>query len=194
LNENPDLGDAHMAMGVVYERLDDPDKAREHYRRAVELEPDNSSALNNYGRFLCDRGEYDHAEELFKKSAANPLYESPEVPLANAGLCAERAGRHQKAEDYFLKALRSNKRFPVALLNMAELRLDQGEPMSARGYYERYLSAAQQTARSLWLGIRIEHQLENPDAVASYSLLLRQKFPDSAQASELLEWERNGKL
>ncbi|MCO6440486.1 MAG: type IV pilus biogenesis/stability protein PilW [Nitrococcus mobilis] len=194
LKQDAGNADAHMTLGVVYERLDEAEQARAHYRRAIELQPRNSSALNNYGRFLCEHGEYDRAERLFLRSAENPTYESPQVPLANAGVCAILQGDTARAEDFFLRALKYEPRFPSALAHMAQLRFDGQHFLSARGYYQRYLAVAPQSASTLWLGIRLEHALGNEDAVASYKLLLKRKFPDSIQTRQLLEWEDDGRL
>lgn len=194
LNQNAGNSDAHMTLGVVYEQLDKAELAREHYRRAVELQPHNSSALNNYGRFLCQRGDYDRAERYFSRSAENPTYESPQVPLTNAGVCAIQHGDSGDAENFFLRALKFDPRYPPALRNMAQLRFDDKHFLSAQGYYQRYLAVAPQSASTLWLGIRLAHALGDKDAVASYKLLLQRKFPDSIQTRQLLEWEKDGRL
>lgn len=194
LTQDPDNADAHMTLGVVYEQLDKTDEAREHYRRAVKLQPKNPEALNNYGRFLCGHGDYDSAERYFERSAENPTYETPQVPLVNAGICAIQHGDAGHAEDFFLRALKYDQRFPTALIHMAQLRFNGHHFLSAQGYYQRYLAVAAQSPSTLWLGIRLEHELGNKNAVASYKLLLKGKFPDSVQTRQLLEWEDNGKL
>lgn len=194
LTQNAGNADAHMMLGVVYEQLDKAEQAREHFRRAVELQPSNSSALNNYGRFLCQRGDYERAERYFTRAAENPTYETPQVPLANAGVCAIQHGDVGDAEKFFLRALKYNPRYPPALRNMAQLRFD-GEHFSlAQGYYQRYLAVAPQSPSTLWLGIRLAHALGDKDTVASYKLLLKRKFPDSIQTRQLLEWENDGRL
>lgn len=194
LRQDAENADAHMTLAVVYEKLDKPALARKHYQRAVNLEPKNSEALNNYGQFLCEQGEYERAQHYFQRAAANPLYETPQVPLANAGICALQQGDRKEAESFFLRALKHAPRFPLALFYMAKLRFNSDQLLSARGYYQRYLAVASQTPETLWLGIRLEQALGNEDAVASYKLLLKHKFPDSKQTRRLLEWENKGKI
>lgn len=194
VRQNPQLAEAHAASAVLYERLNEPEKAMEHHRRAVELAPEDSAALNNYGRFLCGRKQFDKAETYFQRAAQNPLYRTPEVPLANAASCAENAGQNEKAEQYFLRALQANPKFPFALLRMADRRQQGGHALSARGFYQRYLAVAPQTAESLWIGIQIEQELGDQSALGSYALLLKGKFPDSEEARRLIEAEkRNGR-
>ena len=60
--------------------------------------------------------------------------------------------------------------------------------LSARAYLQRFLEVSKHTAASLWMGIRIERQLGDKDAIASYKLALRNNFPDSNEAT-LLEAE-----
>jgi type IV pilus assembly protein PilF len=52
---------------------------------------------------------------------------------------------------------------------------------------QRYLEVGAHTAQSLWLGIRIERELGDRDALASYSLQLEKSYPDSEEARLLLE-------
>jgi len=190
VRQDPGYAEGHSVLAVLYERLGQHADAARHYRRSVELAPQESSLLNNYGQFLCERGRLDEAEQYLRRAADNLLYRTPEVPLTNAGICMLRAGREQAAEDYLLQALRANPSFARALLPMAELRYRAGEPLSARGFYQRYLAVAPQTPESLWLGIQIERALGDLDAAGSYSLLLKGRFPDSPQAQKLIESEK----
>lgn len=189
VRQDPGYAEAHSVLAVLYHRLGQYDDAARHYRRSVVLAPDDSAMLNNYGQFLCERGSLAEAERYLKRAAANPLYKTPELPLSNAGVCLLRAGRNAEAESYFLEALRSNPDFSRALFAMAELRQRAGQSLSARGFYQRYLANASQTAESLWLGIQIERALGDRDAVGSYSLQLKNRFPDSEETRWLIESE-----
>ena len=61
--------------------------------------------------------------------------------------------------------------------------------LSARAYMQRYQEAAEHSAESLWLAIRLEYALHDRAAVGKYVNLLRTMFPDSEQAALLQEWE-----
>lgn len=190
LDQDPDLYSAHTAIALLYERLNEQEQAGQHYRRALSLRPDDPGSRNNYGRFLCQQGKVEQALAEFERAASDPLYDNREVALANAGLCLLKVERRADAEAYLLQALRANPKLAPALLPMAELRLADGQPLAARGYYQRYLEVAQQTPESLWLGVRIERLLGDRDALGSYELLLRSKYPDSVQTKKLLESEQ----
>ncbi len=193
LQKDPDLVLAHNAIAVLYERLGEFDKADRHFRRALDLDPKNSNAQNNYGAFLCRRGRIKEAEAHFRAALDNPLYAHPEQAWFNRGFCAVKAGDNAKAETYLRRALRRNPKFAPALLEMARLDYRRKHWLQARAYLERYRAVAPNTPGGLWLAIRIERQLGDRNAAASDALLLKSKYPDSAQARQLLESESNGR-
>ena len=62
-------------IGDIYSQIEDTVKAIECYERAIELDPINSGALNNYAYFLAQRGEdLDRAERM----AALALKDEPD--------------------------------------------------------------------------------------------------------------------
>ena len=171
----------YNALGVLYQQLGNRVKAEEYYLQALGLNGADSSTLNNYGQFLCHESCYDEAEVTFLKAANNPLYATPEIALSNAGTCAMKQGKLDTAEIYFRDALEKNPRVSVALLQMAEISYATSNYLSARGYLQRYLEISAHTAKSLCLGIQIENELGDKNALSSYKLLLRNKFPDSKE-------------
>ncbi len=175
----------HNAYGLLYQQLREYKKAERHFKKALSLNKNDSPTMNNYARFLCQQGRLDKAESIFVRAADNPLYESPEIPMTNAGICAYRAGLYDKAEQYFRRALSLNPQVPAALMQMAQLTFTQENFLSARAYLQRYQQIAAPTPQSLWLGIQVERILGDKDAVSSYSLLLRNNYPDSEEAGLL---------
>ena len=190
LKADPDYVPAHIATGLLYQRLGKFDQAEKYYKQALRLEPDNPRALNSYGQYLCQTGKIAESEKYLLKAAENPLYGTPEVAYTNAGICALREGDSVKAEEYFRKALQVNPNVTLALFQMTRISYEKQRYLSARGYLQRYLEVSDHSPQVLWLGIRIERELGDKDAVASYSLALRANYPDSDEAQLLLEPER----
>lgn len=184
---DPDYAPTYSVLGVLHQKLGEDELAESNFRKSLALDADDSDTFNNYGQFLCRQGRYAEAEEHFLKSAANPLYSSPETPYTNAGTCAYINKDIPKAVGYFKQALSSNPRIPAALISMSEIEYANQNYASANHYLERFLEVSTHSARSLLLGIRIKRQLGDADAIASYSLLLRNKFPDSEEAGRLYE-------
>lgn len=181
LQLDPNNPSANNVIALLYERLGDRELAERHFQRAAKLDPKDPYIRNAYGSFLCAGERYAEADEQYMQALRNPLYKTPEVALTNAGICAGRNNNMEQAETNFRKALQANPKFPVALAQMAQISLDKGNYLSARGYLQRYLEVAKHTARTLWIGIQAERELGDRDAVASYEMLLRGRFPDSEE-------------
>ena len=188
LRAEADFAPAYNIRGLLYQRLGKPGEAERNFKRAIKLAPKDSSALNNYGLFLCNQGHNDEALEAFMQAVNNPLYESPEIAYSNAGTCLLEDDPIQ-ARTYFTKALGNNGSFAPALLQMARISYDDNQFDTAYDYLRRYKSRARQTPSSLLLGIRITHQLGLDDETASMALLLRNRFPDSDEARLLQEFD-----
>jgi type IV pilus assembly protein PilF len=187
LDADPNYSTAHNAMALVQERLNDPEKAEEHYLLAVSHNPADSAAQNNYGRFLCTQKRFEEGERRFLQAAKNPLYGRPQIAYTNAGLCMKQAKKLDKADRYLRSALEIDPRIPPALIAMSDISFTQERYLPARGYLQRYLALSKHTARSLWLGVQIERQLGDKDTVSSYALMLKSNYPDSRETRLLLE-------
>ncbi len=178
----------YQVLGLLYSRAGDLGKADVNFRRALELEPDNPVYLNAYGQFLCrTRGRRKEGLKLLLQAAGDPIYNTPEIPYLNAGLCSLGAGQRKDAEQFLLRALQRNPKLPEALLEMSVLRYQDGGRLSARAYLQRYEQAVSgpRTPRSLLLGVCIERLLGDKDQLASYELQLRNQHPDSDEAARL---------
>lgn len=181
----PNNSQVNNMMALLQWRLNNPDEADRHFRKAVAAEPPDPEAWNNFGVFLCERGKIDEALIWFQRAAANPLYRMPEEANLNAGVCLMKKPAPTIAEKYFREALRINPKLPGALYQMAKISLDSGQALSARGFIERYFQAAEDSPESLLLAVKIERALRNKNAEASYALRLRGKFPASPEAGQL---------
>ncbi len=179
LQQDPNLPSAHNTIAILYQRLGEEEKAEKHFKKAVDLAPEYSEAQNNYGAFLCQQQRYDEAEARFLLAVENPLYQSVAQAYENAGLCAMQKPDVKEAESYFRRALQIEPALSKSLLQMAEISYEQQNYLQARAYIQRFHNAATWTARALLLGIKTENKLGDQDAVASYVLILRSRFPDS---------------
>ena len=71
LDEKPDDDEVIYNLGVVYGESDQTERAIELMQRALELNPDNASALNYIGYTWAERGEnLDQAEDLITRAIA----------------------------------------------------------------------------------------------------------------------------
>jgi type IV pilus assembly protein PilF len=190
LSVEPKNAEGHNVVALLYDRLGERDLAERHFVQSLKIEPRNSYVLNAYGSFLCQQQRYQEADEQFRKALENPLYRTPEVALTNAGICAARNDQPKQAEDYLRRALGYNAKFSLALIQMAQVSFQTGEHLSSRAYLQRYLEQARPTPASLWLGIQNERILGDQNAVSSYSLMLKNNFPDSREVLLLRDSEQ----
>ncbi len=185
LRQDPNSSQAHHAYAVLQNRFLEKEKAEKHFRKAIELDPENSEALTNYGAFLCQDGRYLQAEKMFLQAVQNPLYKNPEVAYTNAAVCLRKLKDDKKhlprVKKYLQKALGQKNNFPPALLNMAEVSLDEKNYDFARLYLDRYHLVSKPSARSLWLAIQNELAAGHTHKAAEFAKQLEQDFPDSAE-------------
>ncbi len=185
LQARDDYAPVYNALGLLYRKMGQDDRAEEHFRHALRLDPADSSILNNYGLFLCENDRYAEAEEQFLNSANNPLYQTPEIALTNAGTCAMENRDIARAEEFFISALNWNVNIAPALIQMAEISHARGDDYEARKYLERFKNISAHTPKSLLLGVQIEQELGNLDGASSYALLLKNRYPDTEEAAQL---------
>ncbi|HSJ81122.1 MAG TPA: type IV pilus biogenesis/stability protein PilW [Thiobacillus sp.] len=180
------FGPAYNIYGLIYMELAEDKLAEENFRRAIELDRNDSEARTNFGWFLCTVGRYDEGLEQFSTALRNPLYAHPDQAMANAGLCAERKGDLALAEANLLKSLKLQPDNPNTVLKLAALHFRQDRLMETQRLLGRHAELAPPTAESLWLGVRLERKLGDRAQEAAYGLQLRKRFPDSNEARRLL--------
>lgn len=178
--------EAHTVAALLAERQKRTEKAEEHYRYAIEFQPDDGSVLNNYGVFLCRQGKPQKAVELFMKAVNIPSYVTPNEAYENAGACARQIPDLKNAEKYLRIALSGNPKLPNALYEMAQISYGQKKNLSVRAYLQRFAAVASHTPQSLWLGVRAEKNLGDRQASEVYAKKLQRLFPDSEEFTKLL--------
>lgn len=185
LTADPNYGPAYNVAGLVYGQLREDRLAEQNFQRALSINPGDSDTLNNYGRFLCSRGQVEPAIKQFMSAVRNPFYKTPELAYANAGACARSNGNAAGAEEYFHAALKLRPSQPQALHQLADMAYARGDLVAARGYLGRLAQAGVTSAEVLWLGTRVERKLGDRNAEASYARQLRNRYPNSAEARAL---------
>jgi type IV pilus assembly protein PilF len=185
LRAEPEYGPAYNVSGLIYAELKEDKLAQDNFQQALRLDPLDSDANNNYGRFLCDRKRTDDAVRYFLAALRNPLYKTPERSYVNAGVCLRRGGDSTGAEDYFNKALKLQAGQPQALYQLADMAYSRRQYPQAKEYLIRLEQVSPANPEVLWLAVRLERKLGDRDAAASYSMQLTRNFPQSKEARAL---------
>ena len=182
---DPSYALAYNGMGLVRAALGEDALADANYKKSIELQPNNSESHNNYGSFLCSRKRYDESIGHFLTAVKNPLYGTPNLAYANAGICSVRKNDNKNAEIYLNKALQIEPLTHSAATQLAEIQFNRGDAISAQKTLQNAL-IANPSPETLWLGIKVARALDDKDSASSYALQLRQQYPNSEQTRLLL--------
>lgn len=174
LNVDPRSANAHSMLAILYETINSPERAGEHYRRSVQYAPESGDVLNNYGNWLCRQGQFQEAARHFQRALADPFYRSPDDAAANAGTCALAAGDIAGAEGYFAQVLQSQPTNAPALLGMADVAFQKQEYMRARAFMQRAEALGPLGDNALRTAVRIEEQLGDSRSAEAYRARLQQ--------------------
>lgn len=187
IKDDPNYVAAYNMQALILMELREDAGARESFDRALRLEPNNAEVLNNFGWFLCLRGEHPRGLELLNRAVADPLYPTPEKAYLSAGLCLRRAGRSNEAEQYLRRAVAIRPDLIGGLYNLAELTYERGEMKDAEGFLIRYMRVANPTLESLVLGTKIARANGDKASEDSFVQQLRRRFPDAPQTRDATE-------
>ena len=178
----PTHAPAHNMLGIIYMQLREDVKAAQAFEQALKLAPNDAETLNNYGWYVCQRQSPAQAMQYFRAALKDPLYNSPERAMHNAGVCAQKAGDLATAEAQFRAALQRQPLHAPSLLALAELAFAQGRVKDAEAMLIRHMQVMQaSSADALLLGVKIARALRDKMAEISYVQQLRRRFPDAPQ-------------
>ncbi|MFB3920611.1 MAG: tetratricopeptide repeat protein [Terriglobia bacterium] len=100
---NPFYAEAHHSLGFLLERQGRLDQALEQYNAALANRPNYPLAHFHAGRILVNQNHYEEAIGHFLKTLTSEDENTPRFLYALAATYA-RAGRRERALEYFLKA------------------------------------------------------------------------------------------
>jgi type IV pilus assembly protein PilF len=183
---DPDYAVAYNGLGLVHGALGEDAKAEANFKHSLKLDPNSSEAHNNFGTFLCARNRIDESIAEFMKALKNPLYTTPETAYLNAGVCALKKQDEKSAEIYLQKALQIRPDLRQASGHLARIYFDRNEYMKAKNHLQFAMMAQNPGPELAWLGVLISRELQDRNGEASYSLLLKNKYPDSEETRNLL--------
>lgn len=181
----PSYATAYNGLAMVRSALNQDEEAEYNFKKSIELDPSSSSAHNNFGTFLCSRSRYSESIEHFLQAVSNPLYSTPHLAYANAGICAKRDNDYESAQRYLNKALQLQPLTHIAAQHLAEIQLEQRNAAAAQKTLQNALVASP-SAEVLWLGVKIARAQNDRNSEASNALELRRRFPNAKETQLLL--------
>ncbi|MCL4852192.1 MAG: tetratricopeptide repeat protein [Bryobacteraceae bacterium] len=153
----------HFTRGAMYERMKEYDASEVEFRKVLEMNPENSSALNYLGYMLADRNvrlqeAHDLIVKALEKEPNNGAY------LDSMGWVYYRMGKLDQAEDFLLRALDKTSRDPTVREHLADVYFQQGKLKEAIAQWElslrewRTSAPSEQDAHEI---AKIQKKLEN---------------------------------
>lgn len=187
ISADPGYAPAHNLLGLVNMQLHEDRAAENNFEQALAIAPGDPEVNNSFGWFLCQTGREQRAMQYFQAAIKSPLYATPALTHANAGICSLRLKDDKAAEDYFVKALRLDGKNERALFFLADITYRQGRIGAARQHLLELHKYADPSPESLWLAVRVERRLGDREAEARYASQLRRKFPGSPEQQKLMQ-------
>ncbi len=130
-------GQFYTLMGDSYYYLDKPDKSDRSYEKALEIDPENTIALNNYSYFLSLRNEnLELAKEMSEK--ANKLEKNNSAYLDTYGWIMYKMGKYEEAEKWIKKAIKNSGDDSAAILeHYGDVLYKLGQKNEALNYWKK---------------------------------------------------------
>ncbi len=105
LKNSPAFSSAYTVLGQIAEKTGDPAGARENYKKALDLEPQNLSLKSKYAELLIAGGEFAAAAPLYDEMLGNESVLKNADFLYKIALFNMRYGTEARAEDLMRRAL-----------------------------------------------------------------------------------------
>ncbi len=185
IKDDPAYVPAYNMQGLVFMELRDDVPAREAFDQALNLQPGNSEVLNNFGWFLCTRGDAARGKAMIQRAIDDPLYATKEKAYLSMGLCLRSTRHNAEAEKMLRRAVQIRPDLLGALYNLAILTYERGAYHDAENYITRYTRLANPTLDGLGLAVRIARANKDETSADSYYQQLRRRFPDAQLTREL---------
>ena len=178
---DPNNAEVYEAFALVYQSTGEYELAEENFKKALKLDkkclalPQQLRGLSvQPGALRRGRGAAGNGGQGYL------VFRSPQR-ICKPGLVSAKLFDPQGAEEAFVRALamdRTNQNCPVGTGHIRFDAQDYAKPTSTTILTS---VSRQQSARALWLGIRLAQAKGDRDAEASYALALSSRFPKSAE-------------
>jgi type IV pilus assembly protein PilF len=183
----PNSPSALNGLALLYQLTGEMALAEQTFKRSLKSDANFTEARVNYGRFLYEQERYTEAYGFFAEGAKDLVFKKRALVLTYLGQTALELGDVVRARSSFEHAVNLNNKLALPMIELGDLYFNQKDYAQSKQYLDQYNTLAGRSARSLWLGIRIERIFGNKDKEASYSLALKNLHPYS---QEYLEYKK----
>lgn len=186
LESDPESPRVHEVLGFAFASQGEKELAEEHYRKALKYDSNYSRGRNNFAVFLYANGRFKEAKKEFEKVVDDVYYNNRADAFLNLGMCELALKDKEAAETAFRRSVALNHHEPMAHLELAYILYEKGNFPDAQKHLDQYRGlVSKANPRSLLLGVKLAEIFDDKDRVASYSMVLKNLYPTSAEYLEL---------
>lgn len=192
LDINPKHAPSLNGLALVFQTEAENDLAENYFRDAVSADPSSAMIHNNFGAFLYAQKRYDEACVELARATEDPFYSQRAQAFENLGRCYRLIGRNDAAIFMLQRALTLSPDRPLAMVEIADLYIEQGDYDAASEWFLSFRDLVDRGqvdhfAKSLWVGVRLARIQGKASRAATYSLLLKNLYPESEEYKKYKE-------
>lgn len=137
LNERKNEFYPHQLLGILYSKIEDYEKALQHYEESIKINPKNPGIYFDLGNMYRSLNNNDKSIEFFLKAIElNPNIVDAYLNIAKI---YEKQKKLVDANKFFLKALSLNKNYIPSNKSYSNFLLKAGEISKGLSYQYKYL-------------------------------------------------------
>ena len=151
---------AQMVLGELYSLLQKPELSAASYAKALRLDPQDPTALEQAGRLALRDGDLQRADALLRRlQAVSP--NAPSTKLLQLSV-AQSAGRYAEVEQ-LLRGAHKTQPTPESRAMLASYYLSRGQPAEALAVDEQWLKSHPEDGSAILAKAEALRQLERDD-------------------------------
>lgn len=194
VEDNPESARVHEILALALEKAGEQDLALSHFRKMVQFEPAYSRGRANFGSYLIRQGNCKEAIKHLKIVTEDIYYPNRATTYYQIGKCQHQLGNFEEVGAMYQKAVKLDGNFALAYLEIAQHEFNNKQYAKSLEYLKIYRTKVEKaSAGALLLSIRLARIFEDIDGEASYTLALKNLYPDSAEYLEYLNTLRGKK-
>jgi len=193
LSIDEDYAPANDGMGLLWQKESEFDLAEEFFKKAIREDSSYLLARHHLGRLYTQLKRYDDAEDELRRVAEDPYYDNRAAASNDLAMNYYLQGKTDESIQTYGETLRINPYNADALVNVSTLLFEAQRFDESQKYYDRLLrmvgrnKQTQQTAHSLWLGIKLANIHDQPQRAAQLASELKRDFPHSNEFRQYRE-------
>lgn len=189
LSLDDEAAGAYLGLARVFDVERETELAEQNFQRAVRY-GGGTEAMFQYAVFLYNEGRYQAARDRFKDVTDDAFFQRRAQSFEYLALSERRLGNNTAAIDAYGRAVTLDAERASAYLGLADLLYEQPEPAAAFDAYRSFmqLADADQSASSLWLGIRLAQSNRDIELANQLAEQLARRFANSEEFQLYQSW------